>query len=187
MNRLTISITLLFVLVSVIYLPSLLETEKQVPISEQEEAWQPNYQAKGMLSTLYDADGKISHQVYADKMEHYQLLGFTLFRQPKYTIFVQNQSEPWQVMAAEGTLYEDNRIQLETDVIILSQDEQGIGQTINTQFLEINLLHKTLTSDQPVAIRGEDYVINSKGLSANLETRQYELIDHVQTIYAPNR
>jgi lipopolysaccharide export system protein LptC len=186
-NRLTISITLLFVLVSAIYLPGLLETEKQVPISEQEEAWQPNYQAKGMLSTLYDANGKISHQVYADKMEHYQLLGFTLFQQPKYTIFVENQREPWQVTALEGTLYEDNRIQLETDVIILSQDEQGIVQTINTEFLEINLSSKTLSSDQPVSITGSDYVINSNGLSANLETRQYELIDHVQTIYAPNR
>ena len=137
-----------------------------------------------MLSTLYDEEGKINHQVFADKMEHFESLGFTLFKQPKYTIFV-NAQKPWIVQAAEGTLYEDNRIQFENDVEITRVDEQGFLQTIRTNFIEVDLTDKTLFSDQAVEITGQNYVINSNGMTASLETLKYELNDHVQTVYQP--
>lgn len=185
MNRISISISVLFMLVLAIYIPSWFATDEIVPIAEKEEAWQPNYQAKNMRSTLYNESGEVNHQVYASKMEHYQLLGFTVFQQPQYTIYVSNQEQPWQVFAAEGTLYEDNRIQLETDVEIRTLNEAGFVQTIRTHFLEINLVEKTMMSDQLVEITGQDFVINSNGFTANLVTQQYELKDHVQTLYAP--
>ena len=40
-------------------------------------------------------------------------------------------------------------------------------------------------SDQPVKIQGQNYVINSNGFTADLETQQYEFKDHVQTVYEP--
>ena len=43
-----------------------------------------------------------------------------------------------------------------------------------------------MASDEPVEIRGLRYVINSNGFNANLRTQEYELIDHVQTIYSPS-
>lgn len=186
MNRITLSIGVLFILVLATYLPNWMSDEQPIPLNEQEQAWQPNYQARNMRSTLYDESGNINHQVYAQKMEHYQLLGFTLFQQPQYTIYVSTQEKPWQVIATEGTLYEDNRIQLETDVEIRSLNQDGHVQTIKTSFIEINLTDKTMMSDQPVEIIGEDYVINSNGFKANLITEKYELIDHVQTRYAPH-
>ncbi len=185
MNRISISIGVLFLLVLAIYVPSWFSTDEILPIQQQEEAWQPNYQAKNMRSTLYNEQGEVNHQVYATQMEHYQLLGFTVFQQPQYTIYVSSQDQPWHVYAAEGTLYEDNRIQLETDVEIRSLNDQGFVQTIRTHFLEINLVDKTMMSDQFVEITGQDFVINSNGFTANLVTRQYELKDHVQTLYAP--
>lgn len=185
MNRITISIGILFVLILAVYVPGWFDTTPEQKTVSDEESWQPNYQARNLRSTLYNDEGKISHQVFATKMEHYQLLGFTLFSQPQYTIFVADQDNPWQVFAKEGTLYEDNRIQLETDVEIRSLDEQGFVQTIKTQFLEVNLVDKTMMSDQPVEINGKDFVVNSNGFTANLITQKYELIDHVQTQYAP--
>lgn len=185
MNRVTISIGALFLLVLMIYLPGWFSGELADPISDAEESWQPNYQARNLRSTLYDELGNINHQVFATQMEHYQLLGFTLFAEPRYTIFVKEQQNPWQVIAKEGTLYDDNRIQLETDVEIRSFDESGFVQTIKTQFLEINLVDKTMMSDQPVEISGKDFVVNSNGFAADLQTQKYELIDHVQTQYAP--
>ena len=185
MNRITFSIALLFLLVLALNLPTWMADEELAPKEQTEDAWQPNYQATTMLSTLYDEDGKINHQVFALKMEHFELLGFTLFKQPKYTIFV-NEQQPWRVEASEGTLYEDNRIQFETDVLITSVDQEGYVQSIRTSFIEVNLNEKTMTSDQPVVITGQNYTISSNGLTASLKTQQYELLDHVQTVYQPN-
>ncbi len=185
MNRLTISIGLLFVLVLLIYLPGWLDTSSEQNVAQNDDLYQPNYQARNMRSTLYNEDGKINHQVFALRMEHFQLLGFTQFSQPQYTIYVSNQDTPWHVVAKEGTLYEGNRIQLETDVEIRSMDTTGFVQTIKTQFLEVNLTEKTMMSDQPVEINGRDFVVNSHGFVADLNNQTYELKEHVQTLYAP--
>lgn len=186
MNRVTISISVLFILLLIIYVPRWLSSEAPLPANQSEEAWRPNYQASNMRSTLYDDDGTLSHQVYASKMEHYQLLGFTLFKQPQYTIYVENQRDPWRMNAAEGTLYEDDRIHLEMDVEIRTRNDEGFIQTIKTNFLEINLTDKTMTSDQAVEIVGQGFVINSNGFTADLMTLEYELSDDVKAIYAPS-
>ena len=185
MNRLSLSILILFIIVLAIYVPGWIETEPDVAVSDQDEAWQPNYQASNMRSTFYNKLGEINHLVFARKMEHYQLLGFTSFEQPQYTIYVSSEPNPWRVTADEGTLYEDNLIRLETDVEIITTDSQGFVRKITTSFLEINLDEKTMMSDQAVKIEGQNYVINSNGFTANLETQQYEFKDHVQTVYEP--
>lgn len=184
MNRVTICIGVLFILAIGLSLPSWLKQEIELPTSETEEAWVPNYQAKKMRSTLYDKMGKVNHQVYAAGMENFNLLGFTLFRQPEYLLFAQSKY-PWQVNAQEGTLYDDQRLQFETDVAITNASEDGYVQTIKTSFVEVNLVEKTMTSDQPVEIVGPNYIITSNGLSVSLETQRYELLDHVETIYQP--
>lgn len=185
MNRISISIGVLFLLVLLVYVPGWIGSDLQELSADSEKSWQPNYQASNMRSTLYNEQGEINHQVFATKMEHYQLLGFTIFSQPRYTIYVSNGQNPWHVEASEGTLYENNRIQLETDVEIRSLDDDGYVQTIKTQFLEINLADKTMLSDQAVEINGKDFVVRSNGFTADLTSQKYELKDHVQTQYAP--
>jgi lipopolysaccharide export system protein LptC len=185
MNRVTLCIGVLFILAISLSLPGWLAKDEVNIDSQTEEAWIPNYQASKMRSTLYDKFGQINHQVYAQKMESFDLLGFTLFRQPSYLLFAQS-LHPWKVDAQEGTLYEDQRIQFETNVKITSLDEQGYVQVIRTNFVEVNLADKTMYSDQAVEIVGPNYVINSNGFSANLETQRYELLDHVKTVYQPS-
>lgn len=185
MNRVTLSILILFILALGLSLPSWLNQQEVADSSDTEEAWVPNYQANKMRSTLYDKSGQIHHQVFAQKMEHFDLLGFTLFKQPNYLLFAQS-LHPWKVNAVEGTLYEDQRIQFETNVEITNQDEQGFVQVIRTNFLEVNLADKTMYSDQAVEIVGPNYVINSNGFTASLETQRYELLDHVKTVFQPS-
>lgn len=185
MNRITLSISLLFILVLVLSMTTWFSEEAPLPPSEQEIAWQANYQASNMRSTLFNQHGQVNHKVSAAKMEHFELLGFTLFSQPHYIIYVEDQPYPWQITASEGTLYEDNRIQLETDVQIRSRNAEGFVQQITTSFIEINLTDKTMHSDQPVEISGPDYIIQSNGFVGNLANKQYELNNHVQTIYQP--
>ena len=185
MNRLTLCIALLFALALALSLPGWLKEDETTQKTLTEEAWIPNYQANKMRSTLYNKTGKINHQVFAQKMENFELLGFTLFKQPSYLLFVQS-INPWKIDAKEGTLYDDQRLQFETDVEITSLNEQGYVQTIRTNFIEVNLTDKTMSSDQAVEIIGPNYVINSNGFTASLETQRYELLDHVKTVYHPS-
>lgn len=186
MNRLSISIVLLFLLVLLLQSQSWYETAPADTHAGSEEVWQPNYRAEGMTSTLYNKEGKLNHKVFSRQMEHYEMLGFTLFESPQYTIYTKNKGEPWHVTAREGTLYENNRIQLETDVEITSMDKSGFIRRIKANFIEIDLDTKTMMSDQTVKIMGKDFTIDSNGFSADLETHKFELLNHVQTLYVPN-
>lgn len=185
MNRVGISISSLFVLALLVYLPSWLEEEQIAPIDDQEEAGRPTYQARNLRSSLFDKEGRLNHRIAAQSMEHYDLLGFTVFQLPEYTFYLEDGHPPWTVTAKEGTLYEDNRILLEKDVEIRNLNSGDFVQTIRTEFIEFDLTKKTMMSDQPVEIRGLDYVINSNGFRADMESKKYELLNHVQTIYAP--
>lgn len=186
MNRLGVSISGLFSLALLMYIPTFMEEEPSVAPSQDSDALSPSYRAKNITTTLYDQEGRVNHVVFAKEMEHYDQLGFVLFQEPNYTLYSQTTLAPWQVTASEGTVYNNELIQLENNVIIANQTSDDFVQTITTAFLEINLTSKAMTSDQPVKIIGEQFVINSNGFNANLHTQQYELIDHVQTIYSPS-
>ena len=185
MNRLGISISALFVMALLMYLPVWMAEEQAPAKKAGADALRPAYKAKNLTTTLYNEEGKLNHEVFAASMEHYDQLGFVLFDQPKYTVYVNDDEAPWQVTADEGTLYNDDLIQLEDNVLIKSLNPEEFIQTITTNFIKVNLDDKTMTSDQPVDIRGVQTIIKSNGFTANLRTQQYELIDHVQTIYSP--
>jgi lipopolysaccharide export system protein LptC len=159
--------------------------DEEIPSTSEGSPLVPNYQAVNLNSKLYDKSGKLSHEVAAQKMEHYQELGFTVFDGPVYTLYLDD-GEPWQISANEGTLYNNNRIQLEKNVKIVSLRTQEFVREITTEYIEINLQDKTLNSDQLVNISGPDYRVTSLGLIGNLTTQQYELKEHVQTIFYPN-
>ncbi len=184
-NRLGLSISALFVLALLLYLPVWMEEEPETPEQQRIDALQPAYKARNLTTTFYDDEGNRNHQIFATSMEHYDQLGFVLFQQPEYTIYLEQQTSSWQVTAQEGTLYNDDLIQLDSDVLIKSLNDDAFVSTISTEFIEINLDTQKMVSDQPVVIRGTPYTINSNGFKADLKTQEYELIDHVQTIYSP--
>ena len=88
--------------------------------------------------------------------------------------------------AQEGTLYNNDLIQLENQVVIENQTSDDFVKSLSTEYIQINLDTKQMTSDQVVEIQGTQYVILSNGFNANLRTQEYELLDHVQTTYSPS-
>lgn len=187
MNRLVLSILLIFGAAFALYLPTWLEDEKTVVVSDKDAALVPNYEAINLNSKLFDKNGNLTHQVSAEKMEHFDLLGFVNFTQPQYTIYLQPSGSRWQLNADEGTFYDSNRIELSSGVQINNLQPDDYIQSISTDFIEIDLTTKTIASDQPLVISGANIIINSIGFKANLETQQYELNKHVQTEYLPVR
>ena len=187
MNRLGLSIAALFVLILLVYTPVWMSESDKPQNNAGNGALKPAYTAKNLTTTIYDDNGKLNHQVFAETMEHYDQLGFVLFQQPKYTVYMDDGETPWQVTANEGTLYNNNLIELESEVSIKNLQPDEFVNTISTDFIKINLDDKTLSSDQPVVIRGTEFVVNSNGIKGDLSSQEYELIDHVQTTYSPGR
>ncbi len=185
MSRLKLSIVALFSLAVLVYLPTWMSNKPQQQKLQQEDAHKPAYRAKNITTTLYDEEGSINHQVFAKTMEHYDLLGFVTFSQPRYSIYGEDKQTPWQLKAHEGTLYNGNIIQLDREVELTSSGPDDFIRSVKTEFIQLNLETRQMTSDQPVTIQGVDYTIESNGLTANLRTKHYELIDHVQTTFAP--
>ncbi|MGQ8365278.1 LPS export ABC transporter periplasmic protein LptC [Glaciecola sp. 1036] len=184
MNRIGWSIALIFSAVIGLYLVILFDEEEAKTKANEDLIVVPTYQVVNLNSKIFDDNGILSHQVAATKMEHYQPLGFMVFDNPTYTVYMET-GEPWQVTAEQGTLYENSRIQLERNVKILNLNEQEYVKEINTQYIEINLNDKTLLSDEPVEIVGENFNVKSIGIIGNLATQKYELKQHVRTFYSP--
>ena len=183
MNRIQLSIGLVFFILLMLYINFISPKNETIISDDTPEAWDPNYQARNMKSVFYSETGGINHKVFANVMEHYDMLGFTMFEKPEYTIYTDETDSPWQINAKEGTLYGDERIELEQNVLIRSLNQQDFVQLITTSYVEIDLIKKTAKSDQPVEIRGVDYVISGNGFKVNLLTRKLELNNHVETIY----
>ena len=185
-NRLGLSISALFILALLMYVPTWMEEQPETQGSSQNDALKPAYKAKNLTTTLYNQDGELNHKVFAESMEHYDQLGFVLFQQPKYTLYTESATSPWVVTAREGTLYNNELIQLEDSVVIENKTSDDFVKSLSTEYIQINLDTKQMTSDQPVEILGTQYLILSNGFNANLRTQEYELLDHVQTTYSPS-
>lgn len=185
MNKVGLSIASLFILASLLYLPTFIAEEPVIAPDQDILAITPTYKARNLTTTLYNEQGQRIHEVFSSTMENYEQLGFVLFIAPQYTIFQETGEPPWQVVADEGTLYDNNMIQLENNVVIVSKNQADFVQRVTTDYLEIDLDKQTMVSDASVEISGPDFLILSNGLRANLLNKTYELKQHVQTTYTP--
>ncbi|MBO1254296.1 LPS export ABC transporter periplasmic protein LptC [Alteromonas sp. 5E99-2] len=184
MNRLGLSIGTLFLAALLLYLPVWLEEEEEQQASPNIDALVATYQAKNLTTKLYDENGNLSHQVFAQGMQHFDLLGFVVFEQPEYTLYPDGGTASWKLTASEGTLYNSDLLQLESDVRILSLQPDEFIKSVQTEFIEVKLNEKTVNSDQAVTLLGDHYTIIGNGFSADLEQKYYELQNHVQTVYS---
>lgn len=185
MNRLELSIGALFLAALLIYIPVWIKQGEELQTSPDTDALNAAYQAKNLTTKLYDKAGNLSHQVFAEQMQHFDLLGFILFEKPKYTLYPKGGEASWQLTAKEGTLYDNEVLQLENDVNIHSLLPDEFVQTVQTEFIEVLLNEQTVRSDEAVTISGSHYTIKGNGFTADLQKQNYELQNHVETIYSP--
>ena len=149
--------------------------------SEDEIIASPDYTAVALKQTAYDEQGKISHKVAAAKMELYQQLGFTFFEQPIFTIY--GDQQVWQVKAKEATLYENDQLIFEGDVVAKNLTHNGMIEDIKAENINVDIDKMTMFSNQPVTLTGPNLKITGKGLKADLKTEIVELTNHTRTIY----
>ena len=183
MSRLNWSILLVFGLAILLWGSQKLVKPNIVPKQEKDELLVPDYVATNMQTTLYDKLGLARSFMAAEKMEHYEALAFTSFMQPRYTLHIENDPAPWKLTAKEATLYDENRLVFEEQVLLVSQDENGYLRKIATSYLEIMLDEQTMKTDQPLVISGVNFNVEGVGMNGNLRLKQINLLNHTKTTY----
>ncbi|MEW6990281.1 LPS export ABC transporter periplasmic protein LptC [Colwelliaceae bacterium 6441] len=144
----------------------------------------PDFIAESLNSETYDKAGQLSYIIDADRMEHYSKLKITHFEFPKYTLYSKNTDSPWKISANEGTLYNNNRVKLESRVALISTDKSSLIQEIHGKYLELDLNTHILSSKKKIEIKGIDFTMHGSGLIVDLNTKQVTLTKHEKTIYA---
>ncbi|MEZ7205285.1 MULTISPECIES: LPS export ABC transporter periplasmic protein LptC [Pseudoalteromonas] len=148
---------------------------------EDEPLAKPDYVATTLQQTTYSENGLLNYQVTADKMELYQDLGFSHFEKPIFTLY--NGEQNWQISALEATLYENNTLILEGNVLAKNLTPNAMITDINADNVRVEIKQKLMKSEHPVVITGPSLRITGKGLHADLQKQVIELINHTKTIY----
>lgn len=176
-----IALTILFTIAMVwLWLPYFFTAKEPKPIVEN-VASIPDYIATDLKQTNFNESGTVSHKVMARKMSMYQDLGFTHFEKPQFTIF--SEQGVWQLTADEATLYNNEKLILEQNVIAKSLTPNIMLNTIEAASVEYLINSKLMTSQSEVKMTGPGLEIKGQGLNANLEEQVIKLINHTKTTY----
>lgn len=163
-----------------LWLPYFNQADTQL-IEPQDSFAVPDYVAHDLSQTSYNKQGGLSHKVTAKQMELFTELGFTHFKQPVFTLY--NKDKHWQLSADKATLYDNNRLVLEYNVVAKNLQPNALIEQINTNLIEIDIDGATMSSSHQVTLTGPAVNIVAKGLTADMNTEIIELINHTRTIY----
>ena len=147
----------------------------------------PDFIAESLNSETYNNVGQLSYVIDASRMEHYSELAVTHFEFPKYTLYPKNTDSPWKISANEGTLYNNNRVKLESKVALIATDNKSLIQEIHGKYLELDLNTNIISSEKKIEIKGIDFTMYGTGLIVDLNTKQVTLTKHEQTIFQPTK
>lgn len=185
MNRLTLSIAGLFTLAASFYIYVWLTPEPAPSMLGDADTLVPDYVTTDITTYVYDARGKLAHEVYAAQADYFTRMDLVLFQRPSYQLYTE-EGNTWLMQAHAGRLMGNDVIELIDDVIVSSSSKDEFIQRITTEFLALDLTERLALSDKLVVIEGEDYIIQGIGVRADLDHRQFELKEHVQTRYYPS-
>ncbi|WP_105188007.1 LPS export ABC transporter periplasmic protein LptC [Pseudoalteromonas sp. T1lg48] len=181
MNMARVLISIVFIaLMAWLWAPYYMQSEKTVRSSNDTIAT-PDYIATGLRQSSYNDQGALSHTVYAEHMELFDELGFTHFRKPVFTLY--NDGERWRVTADEATLYNNNILILENNVVATNLIPGAMIEKVQAAAIQIDIDAQRMESEQSVELRGPDLLITGQGLKADINTEIVELIKHTRTVY----
>lgn len=192
MNRRTLILLIILALVSAGVLWYSSERESTQVTGHDDLQLIPDFTAYGLATRVFEADGRLAHQIRATRMAHYSAIRLTELEEPIYTTFlsersvnVQETGAEWQISAQFGRFYEDERLELTDDVAIVNRSGIGYIHEIITDNLAIDLQSGIMHTDAPVTLRGPQFYVHGIGMRIDLEAQQLEIIEHVETIYYP--
>ncbi len=186
MNRVTLAIIALFSAASMLYWQVLQKRDNNQTQVQSVEA-RPDYVISNLSSRNYNAEGLLDSSVTAVHMEHFDTSNMTFFTQPVYLVYPNKGTTQWRLSAETGHLNKNtSKVILKDNVVIDAISPSDPIQSLSTSKLELDLDTMIMTSDEAISIKGDNFSIQGKGLYADLNTQQVELLSQVEGKYETN-
>lgn len=159
-----------------------LQSKEQI-VENVDKELTPDFIAELLKSNTFSKDGKLSHIIDAQRMEHYADIEITHFEFPNLTLYPENKDVPWKISSKEGTLFKNNRVRLKNRVKLETTDPNSLIQEIHGKYIELDLNTNIISSEQAIVVLGNGFTMYGSGLIVDINTKQMTLTEHVQTIY----
>ncbi|WP_406665870.1 LPS export ABC transporter periplasmic protein LptC [Gallaecimonas sp. GXIMD1310] len=144
---------------------------------------QPDGIAEDLQVRQFDEQGQISLVVNAKSMRYFANAQETQLLQPRFELYDAQQQSPWAITADSATVTGQRLVDLKNNVIIRSLDDDARIRSVHTGNLALDLLNKTMSTDQPVTLQGPGFITTGVGLEASLEGQKMHLKSQVNTVY----
>lgn len=143
----------------------------------------PDYIALNITRRLYNTDGYQADVVSAQRLEHFEQLGFMQFEKPVYTLYNEQHQPDWQASSEYAVWFVQDKVILEQQVRIKSLSQEQLFDSLETESLEMLFPDNRLQNNLPVLISGKGFEIKGVGINADLINRSFKLLQHHETVY----
>lgn len=179
-RRMLLLLTLTTLLVA---LTSWLSYRSDTPAPQQGQTVQqaPDYFLHGLVATVTDANGNISHNLSAESLLHYPDTDTTALQQPVITTFGPQRSD-WVVRAEQGEIAgQEEEIMLRGSVQLEQRGETPLQ--LLTDWLRIDAEHQLASTDAPVLLTSPAARVEGIGMQAYGKEQRLQLHSTVRGHY----
>lgn len=147
---------------------------------------EPDYYGDNLKRRQFNAQGKLAQTFIAKRSEHYPIAQHTHFQQP-HIVTTNDQGRAWQIDAEEGEMSDKEQLLTLINNIEIRplNDPDNQDLLIETSRLTYKTDTQVASTDQPVQITNTDTKINAVGMNLNVPNQTLELLQQVNTRYAP--
>jgi lipopolysaccharide export system protein LptC len=143
----------------------------------------PDFIAEQLTRTVYDEDGQLSELMQAERMEHYEWLGFTQLEKPVFTLLDRAHNLSWQASSVSAVLYPNDKLILDGEVLLQNLTAGDLIDRVQTSYLEMSLHSEQLSTEEEVTIFGSGFFMHGLGMQANLNEQTIFIKHHIRTEY----
>ena len=182
MKRLKIAILLSIVLIGAIVLVSLRanlrarKTSNAVEKMSKVSTDGADMQLK-KIRFVEDKQGQKTLELEADSVHQYQEQNIMVLEDVKLTFYAK-EGRIIHLTAKQGKVYQDSKnVDVSGDVVLTSSD----GYQLKTQSASYRHSEKTVSTQDPVEIEGEQLRLTGKGMLVNVDDKTFKILSDVKT------
>ncbi|SHI05968.1 LPS export ABC transporter periplasmic protein LptC [Ferrimonas marina] len=148
-----------------------------------DSASDPDFVARALKIRSFDERGRLTGEIAADSMQHFEEQQLTEFERPVTLIHPENGDGAWKVEASAGVLTENRYLELTEQVLVTAIEPDEPLSRLSTTALSVDLQTMVMTSDAIIEAEGNTFTLSAEGLWADLNSNQMKLQRKVNATY----
>jgi LPS export ABC transporter protein LptC len=140
---------------------------------------QPDLYINQPRLTLFNRQGQVRKQLYADRLEQWPSENGTRLTEPTLDIIDRKQRQ-WRATARSGRMNPDDQSILLEQNVVLKREPDNSGLVIKTGKLHITQNGDTIETDDAVVLASGSWHFTAMGLRTSLGQQHLELLNKVR-------